>query len=51
MTQEGLAAEVHLDVRQIGRIERGQSYPSIGLLVHLAELLEVQPGQFFEREP
>lgn len=50
MTQEGLAAEVHLDVRQIGRIERGQSFPSIGLLVHLSEILCVQPGQFFERE-
>lgn len=49
LTQEALAAEVELDVRQIGRIERGQSYPSIGLLVHLAELLGTEPGRFFDR--
>jgi transcriptional regulator with XRE-family HTH domain len=49
LTQEDLAAEVGVDIRQIGRIERGQSYPSIGLLVELAELLGVEPGQFFER--
>lgn len=51
LTQEALAAEVDLDVRQVGRIERGQSYPSIGLLVQLAELLGVEPGQFFDRKP
>lgn len=49
LTQEALAAEVDLDVRQIGRIERGQSYPSIGLLVQLGELLSVEPGRFFDR--
>lgn len=49
LTQEALAAEVDLDVRQIGRIERGQSYPSVGLLVQLAELLGVEPGRFFDR--
>ncbi len=49
LTQEALAMEVRLDVRQIGRIERGQSYPSIGLLVELAEVLKVEPGRFFER--
>lgn len=51
LTQEGLAAAVDLDVRQIGRIERGQSYPSIGLLVEMAELLGVEPGWFFDRKP
>lgn len=51
LTQEALAAEVDLDVRQVGRIERGQSYPSVGLLVQLAELLGVEPGQFFDRKP
>lgn len=49
LSQEALAAEVDLDVRQIGRIERGQSYPSVGLLVQLAELLGVEPGRFFDR--
>lgn len=49
LTQEALAAEVDLDVRQIGRIERGQSYPSVGLLVQLAGLMGVEPGCFFER--
>lgn len=49
LTQEALAAEIDLDVRQIGRIERGQSYPSVGLLVQLAELMGVEPGRFFER--
>jgi len=50
MSQEQLAAEVDLDVRQVGRIERGQSYPSIGLLVQMAELFNVEPGKFFDRE-
>lgn len=50
LTQEGLAAEVDLDVRQIGRIERGQSYPSVGLLVQCAALFGVEPGRFFDRE-
>ena len=48
-TQERVAAETDLDVRQIGRIERGQSYPSVGLLVQLAELFGIEPGQFFDR--
>lgn len=48
-TQEGLAAETDLDVRQIGRIERGQSYPSVGLLVQLSELFDIEPGRFFDR--
>jgi transcriptional regulator with XRE-family HTH domain len=47
LTQESLAAEVDLDIRQIGRIERGESYPSVGLLVQLAEVLGVEPGAFF----
>ena len=50
LTQEGLASEIDLDVRQIGRIERGQSYPSIGLLVQLSEYFGVGPGSFFDRE-
>lgn len=49
LTQEALADAVDVDIRQIGRIERGQSYPSIGLLVELAELFGVEPGLFFER--
>jgi len=49
LTQEALADEVGVDIRQIGRIERGQGYPSIGLLVELAELFDVEPARFFER--
>jgi transcriptional regulator with XRE-family HTH domain len=46
-TQESLAAEVDLDIRQLGRIERGQSFPSVGVLINLAEVLGVGPGEFF----
>jgi transcriptional regulator with XRE-family HTH domain len=51
LTQEALADEAEVDIRQIGRIERGQSYPSVGLLVSLAEILNVDPGKFFDRSP
>lgn len=49
LTQEALADEVGVDIRQIGRIERGQSYPSVGLLVQMSELLGIEPGRFFDR--
>jgi transcriptional regulator with XRE-family HTH domain len=49
LTQEALAADVGLDIRQLGRIERGESFPSVGLLVQLAEVLGVEPAEFFGR--
>jgi transcriptional regulator with XRE-family HTH domain len=49
LTQETLAAEVDLDIRQLGRIERGQSFPSVGVLINLAEVLGVGPGEFFDK--
>jgi transcriptional regulator with XRE-family HTH domain len=46
-TQETLAADVGLEIRQLGRIERGQSFPSVRVLIDLAEVLGVEPGAFF----
>jgi transcriptional regulator with XRE-family HTH domain len=48
LTQETLAADIGLDIRQLGRIERGQSFPSVGVLINLAEVLGVEPGEFFD---
>lgn len=50
LTQETLAAEVDLDIRQLGRIERGQSYPSVGVLIRLSEILSVEPAEFFRKD-
>ncbi|HTK34708.1 MAG TPA: helix-turn-helix transcriptional regulator [Caulobacteraceae bacterium] len=50
LSQEKLAAEVELDMRQLGRIERGESFPSLGTLIRLAEILDVEPAVLLRRE-
>lgn len=50
LSQEKLAAEVDLDMRQLGRIERGESFPSLGTLIRLAEVLTMDPAEFFRRD-
>ena len=50
LSQEKLAAEVDLDMRQLGRIERGESFPSMGSLIRLAEVLEAEPAAFFNTQ-
>lgn len=49
LSQEKLAAEVDLDMRQLGRIERGESFPSVGTLIKLAEVLGVEPADVLRR--
>lgn len=51
LSQEKLAAEVDLDMRQLGRIERGESFPSMGSLIRLAEVLEAEPADLLRRDP
>ena len=50
LSQEKLAAEVDLDMRQLGRIERGESFPSVGSLIKLAEVLGVEPAELLRRD-
>ena len=49
LSQEALAADVGIDMRQLGRIERGESFPSMGTLIALAERLGVDPTELFAR--
>ena len=51
LSQEKLAAEVDLDMRQLGRIERGESFPSMGSLIRLAEILGAEPADLSRRDP
>jgi len=41
MTQEQLAAEVGIDMRYLGGIERGQENPSIAVVGQIAAVLQV----------
>lgn len=50
LSQEKLAAEVDLDMRQLGRIERGESFPSVGALIRLAEILGGEPADLLRRD-
>lgn len=50
LSQEKLAAEVDLDMRQLGRIERGESFPSMGSLIKLAEVLGAEPADLLRRD-
>lgn len=47
LTQEDLAGDADLAMRHIGRIERGQSSPSVTILAKLATALSVTPDVFF----
>ncbi len=48
-TQKDLAAKVSggLDYTYIGKIERGEQFPSLKILMRLSEALSVPPGYFF----
>jgi transcriptional regulator with XRE-family HTH domain len=49
LTQEDLAGDAGLAMRHVGRIERGQSSPSVTILAKLAEALAVTPDVFFSQ--
>jgi transcriptional regulator with XRE-family HTH domain len=43
-----VADKVSVEVKHLGRIERGEKKPSFDLIVALAECLNVSPSRFFE---
>jgi transcriptional regulator with XRE-family HTH domain len=44
LSQEALAAEVGIDMRYLGGIERGQENPTIAIIADIAKELGVHPG-------
>jgi transcriptional regulator with XRE-family HTH domain len=45
-----LAEQVDIEVKHLGRIERGEKRPSFELIIALAEALEVPPTRLFDFE-
>jgi len=43
-----VAESVDVEVKHLGRIERGEKKPSFDLIVALADYLNVSPSKFFE---
>lgn len=43
-----VAEKVDIEVKHLGRIERGERQPSFDLIVALAECLNVSPAAFFD---
>ena len=50
LSQEALAGEAGLAMRHLGRIERGEGNPTVGVLVKLAAVLDVHPAAFYGDE-
>ena len=45
-----VAEKVDIEVKHLGRIERGERQPSFDLIISLARCLNVSPSRFFEFE-
>jgi transcriptional regulator with XRE-family HTH domain len=45
-----VAESVDIEVKHLGRIERGERQPSFDLIISLAKCLNVSPSKFFELE-
>jgi len=45
-----VAEKVDIEVKHLGRIERGERQPSFDLIISLAKYLNVSPSKFFEFE-
>jgi len=43
-----VAEQVDVEVKHLGRIERGEKKPSFDLIIALAECLAVSPSRFFD---
>lgn len=41
LTQEALAARLHITAKAVSKWERGLSFPDISLLIPLSEILEI----------
>ena len=50
LSQEALAGEAGLAMRHLGRIERGEGNPTVGVLVKLAAVLDVHPAALYGDE-
>lgn len=48
VTQEDLAFESGIDIRQIGRIERGTINTSINNVFDIATALKIEPAELFK---
>jgi transcriptional regulator with XRE-family HTH domain len=48
MTQETLAAKADVDRSYIGFLERGESNPSLTLILKLAKILSVKPDELLK---
>ena len=46
-----VAERVNIEVKHLGRIERGEKRPSFELIIALADTLGVSPAKFFSFEP
>ena len=51
ITQEELVRRTGFELRQIGRIERGEVNTSISHILKLAEALEVSEAELFSKRP
>jgi transcriptional regulator with XRE-family HTH domain len=45
-----VAEKVDIEVKHLGRIERGERQPSFDLIISLAKCFNVSPSKFFEFE-
>lgn len=45
-----VAENVDIEVKHLGRIERGERQPSFDLIISLAKCLNVSPSRFFDFE-
>lgn len=50
-TQEGLAEKVGIDSKHLSRIECGVNFPSLDLLIKIANTLEIEPWFLFQVKP
>ena len=49
LSQEGLAHDAGVDRAYMSRVERGVTYVGLEIIGKLAEVLEVDPAEFFRR--
>lgn len=51
LSQEQLAYEADIDRAYVSRVERGATYVGLEIIGKLAEVLDVEPLEFFHRSP
>lgn len=48
LSQEKVGERMGVSGNYISRLELGQEYPSIGMLIRIAQALEVRPGEMLD---